>query len=97
MALESGIELGKRYSETEMFSHFHDGPFGRCPDCGRMVFLPCLACLTEQDGDVADPAETVEAEPMCIHLDGDERQRYEYVRLEKIAEEIRRSEKEPYA
>ncbi len=50
-------ENRQRYLETEMFRHFHDGPFGRCPDCGRMVFLPCLACRTEKVGTVADPAE----------------------------------------
>ncbi len=98
MALESGIELGKRYSETEMFRHFHGGSLGRCPECGRMVFLPCLACRTEQVGKSVDPLETAEAaeeEPICVQLDGDLRQRYEYVRLEKVAEKVRCLEKEP--
>ncbi len=90
-------ENRQRYLETEMFRHFHDGPFGRCPDCGRMVFLPCLACRTEKVGTVADPAEVAEEEPMCVQLEGEQRQRYEYIRLEKVAEEIRRSEKEPCA
>ncbi|HBT77160.1 MAG TPA: hypothetical protein DEB39_09595 [Planctomycetaceae bacterium] len=94
MALESDTEFGKRYSEPEMFRHFHGGSFGRCPECGRMVFLPCLACRTEQVGKSVDPLETVEVESMYVQLEGDERQRYEYFRLEKIAEEIQRFEQE---
>ncbi len=82
------VARGKRYAEAETFRHFHDGPFGRCPRCGRMVFLPCLACLTERGGKIVDPAETAEEDPMRIQLEGDQRQRYEYLRMEKVAESL---------
>ena len=80
--------------EIERMRMFHDGPFGRCPRCGRKVFLPCLACAVELEGDVNDPLDTAEEEPLRVELDGDQRQRYEYCRLEKIAEAVRREDDE---
>lgn len=78
--------------EVEFLRSYHDGPFGRCPHCGRKVFLPCLACETERGGDVSDPLDTAEEEPMRVQLEGEYRQRYEYIHLEKIAESVRRME-----
>lgn len=84
----------KRYEEAEFFRHFHKGPLEKCPQCGRMVFSPCLACRTELMGQVNDPIETTEEESLHIQLEGEQRQRYEYCRLKKIAEAIRHEEYE---
>jgi hypothetical protein len=29
---------------------FHDGTLGRCPNCGRLIMLPCLACDIVESG-----------------------------------------------
>jgi hypothetical protein len=74
-------------TEIDEFRHFHhDRSFGRCPECGRMVFLPCLACLTEIEGEVNDPFETEKTEQdlLRIQLSGRERQRYEHFHLKKV-------------
>ncbi|MDR1962687.1 MAG: hypothetical protein LBQ50_02795 [Planctomycetaceae bacterium] len=80
--------------EAEEFRHFHTGPLERCPRCGRLTFQPCLACLTELDGEVLDPfdAEQNESDILRIQLMGRERQRYEYFHLEKTAEANRQKE-----
>ena len=75
--------------EIELFRVYHSGKFGKCPECGRAVFLPCLACETELGGDMEDPWDTAEEEPLRIQLEGDERRRYEYCRLKKIADYAR--------
>lgn len=84
----------KRRHEVELIQPFHDGTFKRCPLCGRSVFMPCLACALEVDGHVNDPVDTMEEEPLRIQLEGNQRQRYEYCRLEKYAEIIKREERE---
>lgn len=37
-----------------------DAELERCPDCGGLVFLPCLYCRTARTrrGDIADPTPT---------------------------------------
>lgn len=84
--------VGKRYDEAEMFRHFHDGPLLRCPDCGRMVFQPCLACWTERKGEPVDPADGIDepVEILCVQLQDDERQRYEEIHLDKVLAAIKR-------
>ncbi len=76
--------------EIERMRSFHDGPFGRCPDCGRMVFLPCLACSVERFGRVRDPLDESgdEADALRIQLEGEQRQRYEYLHMKKVAESL---------
>lgn len=81
--------------EWDAFRVFHDGPLRRCPACGRKVFLPCLACETERCGKVADPQDATEEELLRIELEGDRRRRYEYCRLKKVAEAIRKERDEP--
>lgn len=79
---------------TESIRPFHPGPLRRCSRCGRKVFLPCLACQTELEGKVNDPFETTEEEPLHIQLEGEQRQRYEYLRLKKVSEAVRRQDRE---
>jgi hypothetical protein len=31
-------------------ARFHDGEMGTCPECGRRIMLPCLACQVEPVG-----------------------------------------------
>ncbi|MDR1962384.1 MAG: hypothetical protein LBQ50_01235 [Planctomycetaceae bacterium] len=80
--------------EVEEFRHFHSGLLERCPRCGRIIFQPCLACLTELEGEVDDPFDAESGDPdlLRIQLDDEERRRYEYLHLEKIAETVRQGE-----
>ena len=82
--------------ETESIRPFHQGSLRRCPECGRKVFLPCLACTVEQECQIPDPFDRPNwvSEMLRIQLQGEERQRYEYIRLEKIAETVRRESQE---
>ena len=55
------------------FELYHDGVLGRCPECGRLIMLPCLACRimgTEMDFDV------VEKGVLELNLKDDEQLRY---------------------
>ena len=82
--------------EIEAIRPFHSGPLKRCSRCGRMVFHPCLVCETERKGNIADPFDTGEADGDDLHVEllGEERKRYEYARLEKLAESVRREDSE---
>ena len=72
-------------AEAEEYRHFHSGELKRCPQCGRMIFQPCLICLTEAECGLSDPPD--EKEPiediLPIRLYGRARKRYERFRLEK--------------
>jgi len=35
-------------SRRKDYELFHDGTLGRCPNCGRLIMLPCLACATNE-------------------------------------------------
>ena len=77
--------------DIEAIRHFHTGPLQRCSRCGRMVFHPCLICETSRKGKVSDPfdGDRLDWVEFPIELQGDERKRYEYLRLKKITEEVR--------
>lgn len=85
MALSADKTNEKQYDEMESLRLFHDGPLERCPECGRMIFQPCLACMTERMGKVVDPWD----DPGCpeeilrIQLNDYDRQRYEEFHLDK--------------
>ena len=38
----------KPEQKADEFEFFHDGTLGRCPHCGRLIMLPCLACATNE-------------------------------------------------
>ena len=66
---------------------FHDGEMGTCPECGRRIMLPCLACEIETNGLIeTGEGEIIEEEsdpgdPLAIMLwDSEERKRYWAVR-----------------
>ena len=85
--------------ELEAIRVFHTGPLKRCSQCGRMVFLPCLFCETERKVKVSDPFDAVclDSDELRVELQGEERKRYEYFHLTKIADEVRRRDQEEAA
>ncbi len=60
------------------YEHFHDGKLGRCPRCGRLIMLPCLACqLDEPDEEFAEvTSEPFDESGLAIKLDEFETIRY---------------------
>jgi len=65
------------------------GPIERCPGCGRMIEMPCLACQAEGHR-LAGPARKFPATPtteadLSLELDRDQRGRMESLRAAKIA------------
>ena len=69
------------------YERFHTGKLGRCPLCGRKIFLPCLACLAEiHTGKraVAHRSQN-ESDFQDIELDlkGPELRRYESIRRQR--------------
>jgi len=75
-------------SETEPETHrefpgFGEGesqrvpPPSRCPGCGVLVQMPCLACWLAESGVLSPPPETGEAKAnISCDLHGDELRRY---------------------
>jgi hypothetical protein len=65
------------------YDRFHTGKLGRCPLCGRKIFLPCLACLAEiHTGKLAVARHSQnESDFQNIELDlrGPELRRYESI------------------
>ncbi len=62
------------------------GPVRRCPECGGMVMLPCLACrIRKLNSRLPDryPAATRD-EPLRMELADKARARYEEIRQRKI-------------
>ena len=58
---------------------FHDGELGRCPECGRLIMLPCLACrLKERD---KESNEQPNEFGLALELRGLEEVRYRQVRI----------------
>lgn len=72
-------------AEAEEYRHFHSGELKRCPQCGRMVFQPCLICQTEAECGISDPLKKEEPEEdfLQLRLYGRARKRYERFRLQK--------------
>lgn len=79
-----------RKEEIEAIRSFHKGEFGRCPQCGRAAYLPCLACETEEKGKTVDPFDVKpsKADNLGIELYGEQRRRYEAIRHRKIKSEL---------
>ena len=69
------------------YERFHTGKLGRCPLCGRKIFLPCLACLAEiHTGKLAVARRSKnESDFQNIELDlkGPELRRYESIRRQR--------------
>lgn len=87
----------ERRRELDYLRNFHDGRFGRCPSCGSAVFLPCLACELRRRGKENDPFDMPpggSTDELRIQLQGEERRRYEYLRLQKVAETLRHESRE---
>jgi hypothetical protein len=62
------------------------GPAQRCPTCGAMVQLPCLACVIrerKQKGQLSSPFGGVEGEGLQLELVDRAQRRYEQVRARK--------------
>ncbi len=74
MAVQHETENSRR----EGYEHFHDGELGRCPQCGRLIMLPCLACqLDEPDEEFAEvTSEPFDESGLAIKLDEFETIRY---------------------
>ncbi len=72
------------------------GPPRRCPDCGGMVAMPCLACSTVAADNVPGFLTLYDRlrydEPLGLNLRPEDRKRYEEVRAARLAAE---SEAEP--
>ena len=60
------------------FEIYHDGVLGRCPECGRLIMLPCLACQLKAT--VEDTLETTSEFQLEIELKGDDMERYQQIR-----------------
>ena len=86
-----GGKTPKLDMDIEAIRHFHTGPLQRCSQCGRPVFNPCLICETERKGKVFDPFDGVEGEEaeLLVELQDEERERFQYLHLQKVAEEAR--------
>ena len=84
---ETKVKFNK---ELEAIRVFHAGPLKRCHQCGRLVFHPCHACEMMRRGNVHDPFDTdlLDWDELRIELQDKERKRYEYVRLQKVTDEI---------
>ena len=55
---------------------FHEGTLGRCPGCGRLIMLPCLACAVRESGN-DDFGETIhESCQLKLELHDSELERY---------------------
>lgn len=72
---------GDRFDEM---ARFHDGPLGRCPECGARVFLPCVACrckLVAVNSTTRSNRESAfNLEGSSLQLKPDHHHRYETVR-----------------
>jgi transcriptional regulator with XRE-family HTH domain len=91
------IAAGKRPDYEALRQHKLDefaeptGPPQRCPGCGRLVIMPCLACRAEEA--LADASQrrrprflpTLD-EPLGLKLKADDQRRYEEVRAQRLAE-----------
>jgi len=88
--LEDKKETNTRFNkEIEAIRLFHKGPLKQCTRCHRLVFHPCRACEAERNGRVSDPLDTepVDWDELRIELPSEERQRYEYIHLQKVMAE----------
>jgi len=60
------------------FEIYHDGVLGRCPECGRLIMLPCLACQVTASKENA--LETMAVSTLEIELHGEDMERYRRIR-----------------
>jgi len=85
--MDDSLERATTQQESEKsrrrdFELYHDGVLGRCPECGRLIMLPCLACrIGEIEMDDPDAVEESEFE---LELNEAERQRYRQVRNHRV-------------
>lgn len=56
--------------------------YERCPICGHLVLLPCLACLLRRIGPSSSTEKNGEGE-LKLELQGKDYQRYQQVRRER--------------
>lgn len=61
-------------------------PVGRCPLCGRLVHLPCVACRTVAAGVTPRP-QKCQTTTLGIELRGAAKRRYEEIKKRKILQE----------
>ncbi len=89
----SAIANGKRpdfkpkAQEDEII--FPQGPKGRCPECGAMVYLPCRLCLlkkriVEQNRREGRPRDPRPGGIIALDLHGECRTRYEAIRAKRM-------------
>jgi len=62
-------------SRRKDYELFHDGTLGRCPECGRLIMLPCLACAVQESSD-DDFGETIHESCHKLELHDSELERY---------------------
>lgn len=58
---------------------FHEGVLGRCPECGRLIMLPCLACAVRET-EMEFTEETPPDIGLGLELGAAEQKRYENIR-----------------
>jgi len=64
------------YIRRKEYELYHDGVLGRCPECGRLIMLPCLACQVKESVIAFDIADESVFE---LELHGNELLRYRQV------------------
>jgi transcriptional regulator with XRE-family HTH domain len=84
------------YGNPEDFPELSQPP-RRCPDCGRLVYLPCRPCLIERRAAESDPPDApADDGPMQLELRGACRRRYEEVLVNRLITSVHPEFQPPY-